>query len=67
MKSFVILVTKIGGRMGAFYSGWRKFRDLVPCYPIEACLYVKKSDYTLHVYTALCYMKLRLDQVKRKM
>ena len=53
--------------MGAFYSGWRKFRDLVPCYPIKACLYVKKSDYTLHVYTALCYMKLRLGQFKRNM
>ena len=45
-----------------------KYRDLVPFLAKEeACPQEQKTDFILHQYVALCYMEVRIDQLKRKM
>ena len=74
-KSFVILVTQeaggaTGGVGGSFITSirgeWSKFRKLVPLLVSSGFPLEQKADYILHVYVTLSYMKVELDQLKRK-
>ena len=57
--AFDIVITNIR-------SGPSKFRNLVTLFANKISLLRTEADYIPHVYAALCYMKVRLDQLKRK-
>ena len=74
VEKFCYLRDALGAREGGFdsviimiRSGLCKFRDLVPFQPVEVRPYKQKADYILPMYVALCYMKVQLGQLIRKM